>query len=267
MMPIDSHPDEGVSHRSREFTSWPRDRWMFEAGGVVILMYHKIAPAPATTNLPALYVHPEEFDRQMEELTGAGLLCLPYGEAPTAVEAGQAGFCVSFDDGFRNVFDSALPVLRRRKLRAVQFLVADLLGKQDEWDHPIGEPPQALMDDGQVREWLAEGQEIGAHTLTHPRLTDLPPDRARTEIADSRRRLEDHFSVPVRHFCYPYGANDEAVRRLVQEAGYVSAPTVEFGTNRPGQPPLALHRIMACDAPSTLRQIKRKVARFVRRTV
>lgn len=237
---------------------------MFEGGGVVVLMYHKIAPAPAMTRLPALYVHPEEFDRQMTELTGAGLACVPYGEALPTIAAGRAGFCVTFDDGFRNIFDAALPVLRARKLRAIQFLVAGLIGAKDEWDHPIGEPPQSLMDDGQVREWLAEGQEIGAHTLTHPRLTELPPEQARTQISDSRRRLEDRFGVPVRHFCYPYGANNAGVRALVREAGYESAPTVEFGTNLPGGDPLALNRIMACDAPSPWRKIKRKVARLAR---
>ena len=88
------------------------------------------------------------------------------------------------------------------------------------------------MDDAQIRDWLAAGHEIGAHTLTHP-----APDRpaARTgcsaEIFDGKRSLEDRFGIPIRHFCYPYGDHDEAVRDLVAEAGYASAPTVEFGCN------------------------------------
>lgn len=248
----------------REFVSWERDRWMFDGGGVVMLMYHKIAAAPATTRLPALYVRPDEFDRQMEELTGAGLACVPYGEVLSVVGEGRKGFCVTFDDGFRNVFDFALPVLRARGLRAIQFIVADLIGGEDAWDRAIGEPPQALMDDGQIRTWLAEGHEIGSHTLTHPHLPALSREQARAEIFDSRKRLEDRFGVPVRHFCYPYGDQNEAVRDWVGEAGYLSAPTVAFGTNLPGGDPRALHRVMACDAPSPLRALKRKVARLTR---
>ena len=250
--------------RPREFVSWARDRWMFERGGVVVLMYHKIAAAPTTTNLPALYVDPGEFDRQMAELTGAGLACVPYGEVVGAVEAGKGGFCLTFDDGFRNVFDLALPILRARGLRAIQFIVAGQIGGEDAWDRAIGEPPQALMDDGMIREWLAAGHEIGSHTLTHPHLTALTREQARAEIVDSKRRLEDRFGVPIKHFCYPYGDNDEAVRETVREAGYESAPTVAFGTNGPGADPLALNRVMACDAPSVFGRVKRKVARLVR---
>ena len=237
---------------------------MFELGGVVILMYHKIAPAPAATNLPALYVDPAEFDRQMAELTSAGQACVPYGEVLAAARGGQRGFCLTFDDGFRNVFDLALPILQARGLKAIQFIVAGLIGGEDAWDRAIGEPPQALMDEGMIREWLAAGHEIGSHTLSHPHLPALPREQARAEIFDSKRRLEDRFGGPIRHFCYPYGDNDEAVRDLVGEAGYESAPTVRFGANGPGCAPLALDRVMACDAPSPLRRLKRKVARLVR---
>ncbi len=259
-----NEPTDPQPNRPLEYTAWSRDGWMFDQGGVVILMYHKIAPAPATTNLPALYVDPGDLDRQMAELNGAGVACIPYGEAVAAIGMGRGGFCVTFDDGFRNVFERALPVLKTRGIKAIQFLVAGLIGREDEWDRAIGEPPQPLMDAGQVREWLAEGHEIGAHTLTHPHLPAIPREQARAEIFDSKRRLEDQFGVPIRHFCYPYGDQDEATRELVGEAGYQSAPTVAFGTNLPGTPPLALHRVMACDAPSPLRKVKRKVARLAR---
>ena len=66
----------GAPHetRPREYTSWARDQWMFADGGVVILMYHKVAPAPAATNLPALYVTARTLDRQLADLAAARLL-------------------------------------------------------------------------------------------------------------------------------------------------------------------------------------------------
>ena len=248
------------------FRSLKTDGDLLAHGGVLVLMYHKVARAPLATNLPFLYVTLREFDRQMGELLGAGLTNVPFGEVPAAAEAGRTGFCVTFDDGFRNAADHALPVLRARGLRATMFLVADRIGGTDEWDRAIGEPPLPLMDDAEVRDWLAAGQEIGAHTLTHPRLTQLPPEQRRVEIFDAKAKLEDRFGVPVRHFCYPYGDQDERVRALVAEAGYEAACTVEHGVNGPGTvPPLALRRVLACNAGRDPLALARRVRRALGR--
>ncbi len=257
-------PSVSLTDRPLDFVSWSRDQWMFDEG-VMMLMYHKIAVAPMTTNLPVLYVSGPDFDRQMAELTAAELACVPYGEIQAAIDAGRRAFCVTFDDGFCNVFKNALPVLRARSLRAIQFIVAGQIGGEDAWDRAIGEPPLPLMDDAQIRDWLAAGQEIGSHTLTHPHLPALPPAQARAEIFDSKKKLEDRFGIPIRHFCYPYGDYNEAVRDLVAEAGYETAPTVRFGTNRPGGAPLELHRVMACNSPTPLRSLARKVVRHAGR--
>lgn len=239
------------------FVSVRRDPALFDAGGNTILMYHKIAPAPLATNIPGLYVRPRHFERQMEGLLAAAWPCLTLAECA----AGRPGFCLTFDDGFCNVFEHALPALQSRGLRAIQFIVAGLIGGEDEWDHPIGEPVQRLMDETQIREWLAAGHEIGAHTMTHPRLTTLPPGRARAEIVDSKRALEDRFGRAVRHFCYPYGDYDAAVRDLVAEAGYETACTIAPGINRPGAGAFELSRVMACDDPRSLRQLAARARR------
>ena len=235
---------------------------MFADGGVAVLMYHKIGPTPRDTHWPGLYVSPRHFARQMDELTAAGLPAVAYGDAVRAIEGGGKGFCVSFDDGFCNAFEHALPVLQARSLRAIQFIVAGQIGGTDAWDRAIGEPPHRLMDDAQIREWLAAGHEIGSHTLTHPHLTALPPAQARTEVFDSKKRLEDRFGISIRHFCYPYGDENETIRALVAEAGYATAPTVAFGANGPGVPPLGLRRIMACNPRSPVRALVRKVSRL-----
>ena len=257
----------------RPYRSWEHDRWMGERdgqAGVLILMYHKIgAPLPGS-RLHDLYVSSRDLDRQLAELAAAGQRPIPYGEAWENIEAGRTGFCLTFDDAFASVFDQALPILQAHGSRAMLFVVAGLIGANDEWDHAIGEPPQALMDDGQTRAWLDAGHEIGAHTLTHPALANLDPARARTEIFDSKKRLEDRFGVPVRHFCYPYGSYNTQVRDLVAEAGYATACAAAtdpgtFGANRPGVHPLELRRVMACNRPSLTRTVARKVARLVRR--
>ena len=237
----------------REYVDWEGSQRLFGDRGVGILMYHKISAPMPGTRWRSLYVAPAHLERQIRGLQAAGLACLPYDDALPAIRRGERGFCLTFDDGFLSVFEHALPVLQACGARAMLFVVAGLVGGSDEWDHPIGEGPHALMDDAHLRDWLAAGHEIGAHTLTHPRLTRLPRARARAEIFESKARLEDRFGVPVRHFCYPYGDQDEAVRGLVAEAGYVDAPladwTGERGTNPVDVDPFRLRRLCACDPP------------------
>ena len=125
------------------------------------------------------------------------------------------------------------------------FLVAGRLGGRNEWEIAEGEAQAALMDDAQVRDWLAAGHEIGSHTLTHPRLTRLPVSEAREEITASRKKLEDQFGVPIEHFCYPYGDWNDAVRELVMAAGYKTACTTDPGVNTPEDSLFALKRFTA----------------------
>ena len=108
-------------------------------------------------------------------------------------------------------------------------------------------------------EWLAAGNDIGSHTLTHPRLTQLAPGRAREEISASRKRLEDLFGRPVRHFCYPYGDWNPAVRDLVREAGYATACTTTAGVNTAAESPWELKRYTARYASRSLKAIWRRL--------
>ena len=81
---------------------------------------------------------------------------------------------------------------------------------------------------------LAEGHEIGAHTLTHPRLTHLPADRARSEILQGKDAIEDSIGRRVTSFCYPYGAYAEEHADMVRSAGFTVARTVDrFRTSPP----------------------------------
>jgi peptidoglycan/xylan/chitin deacetylase (PgdA/CDA1 family) len=152
---------------------------------------------------------------------------------------------ITFDDGYVNVLRHALEPLATTGFTAVQYLVADLLGRCNEWDVALGEAAEPMLDAGQVRQWLAAGHDIGSHTRTHPYLTRIPLAQAREEIVASKRKLEDLFHRPIEHFCYPYGDWNDAVRDLVAEAGYRTACTTQPGVNDADSSPLALKRVTA----------------------
>ena len=212
--------------------------------GTPILMYHKLGPLPRGVRIKGLYVREKLFAEQLAELHAAGFTsALPDELFPKSGEAPRV--VITFDDGFTNVLAYGLEPLARCRFRAIQFLVADRLGKVNDWDAPKGEVMAPLMDVGQVREWLAAGHAIGAHTLTHPRLAQIPLAAAREEIFSSKKKLEDLFGVAIEHFCFPYGDCNEAVNGLVAEAGFRTACTTVAGVNLPGVAPLALKRLMA----------------------
>lgn len=212
--------------------------------GVPILTYHKVGPRPFKVRLKGLYVKPSRFKRQMEELSAAGYKTVSPADAVTPSPSNTPHrIVITFDDGYLDVLDYALENLVKHHFQAIQFLPVNLMGKRNEWDLGEGEAPEKLMDVAQVREWLAAGQWIGAHTLSHCWLSRLSIQAAREEIFASKKKLEDTFGVPIEHFCYPYGDSNDAVRDLVQEAGYHSACLTQFGINTPDTDRLSLKRI------------------------
>jgi peptidoglycan/xylan/chitin deacetylase (PgdA/CDA1 family) len=228
------------------------------ATGIPILMYHKIGARPTGARLKGLYLSVARLNQQLAELKEAGYSTPSMGRIVNNA-APSRSVVLTFDDGFSNVFDNALEILDRHQFQAVVFLVTNLIGKTNEWDRRVGEVIEPLMDAAQVKTWLAAGHEIGSHTLTHARLSRLSLRDAQEEISASKKRLEDLFSVPVQHFCYPYGEYDEHVRNLVMEAGYQTACTTEFGINTPASHPLCLKRITARYPSRNLKNIARKI--------
>jgi len=221
--------------------------------GNPILTYHKLGPRPGNVRLKGLYMSQRLFVGQLKELRAAGFSS--GGLKDCAGRPVPKRVVITFDDGYVNVLRYGLQPLAETRFIAIQFLVADLLGKSNEWDVPLGEAPEPVMDRSQVQDWLTAGHDIGSHTLTHPHLTQLSPSAAREEISASRKKLEDLFARPVQHFCYPYGDWNQAVRDLVEAAGYQTACTTIPGVNTPKISPFALKRFTARYASRNLKAV------------
>ncbi|MCW5558750.1 MAG: polysaccharide deacetylase family protein [Verrucomicrobiae bacterium] len=242
--PKDGHSDL-PSGAPACYTSLSQFRDTFRGGGMAALMYHKLGPRPPGVRLRGLYVSAALFGRQMRELAGAGYRTAFPGEWRDSPDAAAPRVGLTFDDGFENVLRHGMEPMRAHGFQAIQYLVSGLIGKTNEWEQSQGEASERLMDAAQVREWLAAGHRIGAHTRSHPWLTRIPLDAAREEIRSSKALLEDTFGVPVRDFCYPYGDWNPAVRDAVREAGFETACTTAPGLNRPGGHPFQLRRLTA----------------------
>jgi peptidoglycan/xylan/chitin deacetylase (PgdA/CDA1 family) len=213
--------------------------------GLPVLTYHKLGPRPRGVRIKGLYVGEKLFARQLSELRTAGFTTPSSSDLFPIQYNSRNKIVLTFDDGYASVLRHGLLPLAENKFHAIQFLVADFIGKTNQWDRHAGEASEPLLDGAQIHEWLAEGHEIGSHTLTHQSLTRIPRTRAREEISGSRKKLEDLFGRPVQYFCYPYGDWNDAIRDLVMEAGYSAAFTTTAGVNTETDSPFALKRFTA----------------------
>jgi peptidoglycan/xylan/chitin deacetylase (PgdA/CDA1 family) len=214
----------------RGVSGWPDRRCgvMFgESPWPRILMYHSVGRVPNDTN--GLCTSPERFEAHMEYLKRHNLCGVSMRELHRAVKAGSAEGLIglTFDDGYRDFLRSAVPILESFGFSATVFVIGDLLGGENDWEHHMGpQPRMKLLEAAEVREVAERGMEVGAHSMTHVRLSGLDPERLEEEVAGSRRVLSEVVGEEVEGFCYPFGNLDGAAVRAVRRAGYTYACAV-----------------------------------------
>ena len=182
-----------------------------------ILTYHSVCER--TTDPYGITVSPERLDRQLAWLrrrhyTGVGIGTL----LRTHAEGRRGLVGLTFDDGYADFAQEALPVLRRHGFSATVFVLPGRLGGSNEWDRPG--PLKPLLTAEDIRAAADAGMEIGSHGLLHRDLTTLNDAALRQETRDSRELLHDITGAAPEGFCYPYGSVDERVAASVREAGY-----------------------------------------------
>jgi glycosyltransferase involved in cell wall biosynthesis len=211
-----------------------RDTWRRLTRAPTILMYHGIA---RTGEQASRYVLPARaLRRQLAWLRFRRRPLLSLDEYVALRERNELpepnAVILTFDDGYADNAEIALPLLRSRGVPATVFVITSAIGKSNEWDEGVlsGRP---VLSRPQVRELIAAGIAVGAHTVTHPALTELDPQAAEYEMSKSRSELERELGVPVAHFAYPYGRTSPTLEALAERTGFVTAVGIKPGTNGP----------------------------------
>lgn len=211
-----------------------------------ILCYHNVAEAPEDAPYKLLYVSPGSFARQLWTLHRLGLRGVSTSEGIARLGNGTSRGCVvlTFDDGYADTLATAAPLLKQYGFTATCYVVSGAVGTYNHWDAAHARARKPLMSREQLDRWLAAGMEVGSHSISHPRLHELPPDLAQHEIAASRAALHDLLGVPIEHFAYPFGAFTADVVAWVRSAGYSSGMTVVPGIARACDDRLRLPRML-----------------------
>ena len=201
-----------------------------------ILMYHMVSPPRPGVRFNKLRVHPSAFERQLRWLAANGWHFILLSELGAEKQTGaRKTVAITFDDGYRDNFLAAHPLLEKYGAKATLFLVEDRFDR--DWSaaknprHDDGElRREPKLADGDIRVMLDAGTwELGAHTATHPVLPSLDAAGRAREIGGAKAALERRFRVPVESFAYPFGIFGEADRRAVATAGYRWAVTTNTG--------------------------------------
>lgn len=206
-----------------------------------ILTWHRVADHRPGDRL---CVRRAAFAAQLDHLAAAGRPVLPLAEAAARTAWPAGAVCLTFDDGWADNLEAALPELERAGMHATVFLAVDALDRPGPMQGaPGGDERDRALSWAEVETLAAsERISIGSHTLTHPDLTGLDDAGLVRELVESRLRLEARLGRPVTHLAYPRGRHDARVVRVAREAGYDLAVTVRPGANGADTPRLELRR-------------------------
>ena len=195
-----------------------------------ILLYHSVT-AEADEALAPWTVTPSLFEAHLDHLASEGYTPLTVSQLVDATAVAEHALpdkpvAITFDDGFADFHEFALPLLDTYRFTATVYVVSDAIGGTAGWLRRDGASGRRMMDAQQVLNVASGPIEIGAHSLTHPALDEIPLAAARREIEGSKAALEALLDRPVRSFAYPHGYAGAPVRSLVEQAGFSSAVAV-----------------------------------------
>lgn len=194
---------------------------------IPILMYHYVEYNQNEEDFlrDQQNVPPNVFENQLITLKNAGYTFITPKDIPDILnktnndlEELKKYVIISFDDGFRDFYTDAYPILKKHSVSAINYIPYYLIDRQDYMTKDMLEK---VAKDPLI--------EIGSHTLNHAYLLNIPDQIANNEIQLSKDYMEESLGVKVESFAYPFGKYDEKIIEKVKEAGYKTAVTVDSG--------------------------------------
>jgi len=192
--------------------------WLTPKYAVPILAYHSVAYKEDSP-----FVVPENFIKQMEYIKKKGYEVITLDELVESIKNKKRlkrnKVVITFDDGYKNNFEYAYPILKKFGFPATIFLATNYIGNDERF-----------LDWDQVRIMSKNNISFGSHTKAHFYLGVINDEKgAFEEIVGSKKRIEQEIGIAVDYFCYPGGGFNERVKEIVKQAGYKGACATNRG--------------------------------------
>lgn len=218
-------------------------------GWLPILMYHKVID-DKRDGQHRIFIHKDNFRSHIEFLKKKNFQFLSFKdlddfwmERRPLSELSRKSLIITFDDGYTNNLEHAIPVLKENRAKATIFLLADHSILSNSWDEGSEETPDSLMSLEEKKSLSPDVIEIGSHGLRHDRLPKKDDSEILSEMRVSKKILEHDLNRPVTAFAYAFGDIDSRLPRLAKEAGYAFAVNTDRGPVEWSRNPWSLFRV------------------------
>lgn len=230
---------------------------------VPVIMYHRVINNAENEGVYGTYIYEDMFKKHLQYLKDKNYTVITFKDLDkigwrNRFEKGKKYIILTFDDGYKDNYDLAFPILKEFNFKATIFL----MGKSayNEWDVKAGgERKFSLMSVEMIKEMQDYGIEFGAHTFNHPKINTLSNEEIEHQIVDVKKPLEEKIGKEIITFAYPYGILNDYAKEMAKKAGYTFALATDSGSVCLSDDLYQIRRI-AIFPNTNLFSFKRKVA-------
>lgn len=199
-----------------------------------VLLYHKIDHPTADVKIRGAFTSARHFERQMTYLKRKGFIFHTASEIAgfyrTDGRVPEKAICLTFDDGWKDNYTNAFPILKKLNIKATIFLVTSCIGTTTSAVTAEGEGPREHLSESDIREMSAAGIEFGSHSVNHRLFDRIEPAEISEEVVDSKTYLENLLQIDCHTFAYPAGFFTPFAQTAVKDAGYTAAFSTVYGS-------------------------------------
>jgi peptidoglycan/xylan/chitin deacetylase (PgdA/CDA1 family) len=237
---------------------------------IPILMYHKVPDFPIETK-HRIFVTKKKFEmhlkffkfRRLTSITFKDYYAFSNGELPIK-EFPKKPFILTFDDGYKDNYENALPLMQKYGFKGVLFLLGNFSVTGNFWDKGEDIETGKIMPLEQKKAFVDSGWEIGAHTLSHPDLNQLSLEKAFIEMMVSKRYIEKKLDTNVYSFAYPYGKYNDQIKLLTQKCDFKYGIATDTGGMTIEEDHFAIFRINMFPEENLI-QLYKKTSKWYRK--
>lgn len=192
-----------------------------------VLAYHAVGTPPPGEDRHSLFLSLATFEKQMAQLAAHAEVVSLADAVATTHQGRRPRVALTFDDGYRHLLDTALPVLERHGFPATVFVPTRWIGDRNTWD-----PPSAcdvrIMDEDELRTADRRGLRVESHGHAHIDMTAASPEDVREDLTLSRQRLQQVLGRPPRFLAWPFRNGSPAAQETAAEVGFEAAFSIDL---------------------------------------
>jgi peptidoglycan/xylan/chitin deacetylase (PgdA/CDA1 family) len=202
-----------------------------------VLMYHMVTEhlSKSKSKFNRLRVKPSEFEKQLKWLKKNNWTTFTMTQLLSLSDIPEKSVVLTFDDGYKDNYKYAFKLLQKYNMNATIYLVVNRFNQNWAVDKDKSKSSDELNNEemlshDEINEMVSSGLiEIGSHTLNHTNLATASLDIKEQEIIKSKKILEEQYNISCDSFAYPFGFYNENDWKIVKDAGYTNATTVNVG--------------------------------------